>query len=80
MKSVFGMVAILIALAIVSMVVKVQMTPSKSSVAPAAATAGLSIKTTEGATTAHESQQIQQQLRDKVNAAMQAAPKPEVDK
>jgi hypothetical protein len=54
MKSVFGMVAILIALAIVSMVVKVQMTPSKSSVAPAAATAGLSIKTTEGATTAHE--------------------------
>jgi hypothetical protein len=40
----------------------------------------VTIKMTEGATPAQESQQIQQQIKDQVNAATQAAPKPEDDK
>ena len=77
MKSMFGLVAILVVLAIVGIFVKTQLKSTTSVVAPAAAAAGVTNKTTEGATPALESQQIQQQVKDKVSAAIQAAPKPD---
>jgi CHASE3 domain sensor protein len=64
MKSMFGLVGILIVLAIVGMLVKPQLQSTNSAVVPAA----------------QQSQQIQQQVLDKVNAAMQAAPKPDDEK
>jgi hypothetical protein len=42
-----------------------------------AVASGVTIKTIECATPAQESQQIQQQAKDQVNAAIQAASKPE---
>jgi hypothetical protein len=80
MKSIVGLVGILVALAILSMLVKTQLRSATSEVAPAAEAAGISIKTTEGATPVQESQQIQQQVKDKLNAALQAAPKREDEK
>jgi aerobic-type carbon monoxide dehydrogenase small subunit (CoxS/CutS family) len=77
MKSVFGLVGILVVLAIGGVLVKTQLKSTTSAVAPAAAAAGVTIKTTEGASLAQESQQIQQQVKDKVNAAIQSAPKPD---
>lgn len=79
MKPLFGLVGMLLVLAIVGLLVKTQLRPATATVAPAAA-AGIPVQTTEGATPAQASQQIQQQVRDKVNAAMQAAPKPDDEK
>jgi hypothetical protein len=80
MKAIFGMVGILLVLAIVGLLFKTQRTSTSAAVAPAASAAGVSIQTTEGATPAQESRQIQQQVKDRVNAALQAAPKPEDEK
>lgn len=80
MKPLFGLVGMLLVLAIVGLLVKTQLRPATATVAPAAAAAGIPVQTTEGATPAQASQQIQQQVRDKVNAAMQAAPKPDDEK
>jgi aerobic-type carbon monoxide dehydrogenase small subunit (CoxS/CutS family) len=80
MKSIFGLVGILLVLAIVGLLAKTQLKSTTTAVSPAAAAAGVSIKTIEGATPAQENQQIQQQVKDKVNAALQAAPKPEDEK
>lgn len=80
MKPIFGIVGLLVVLAIVSILVKTQLKPSPSAIAPAAASAGVDIKPADGATPAQASQQIQQQVKDKVNAAMQAAPKPDDEK
>ena len=77
MKSMFGLVGILVVLAIVGVLLKTQLKSTTSTVVPVAAAAGVTIKTTEGAAPAQESQQIQQQVKDKVNAAIQAAPKPD---
>ena len=76
MKSMFGLVGILLTLAIVGMLVKTQLKPTMSTAAPATAGTGVVLKTTGGATPAEQSQQIQQQVKDQVNAALQAAPKP----
>lgn len=80
MKSMFGLVGILVVLAIVGVLVKTQLKPTTSAVAPAAAAAGVTLKTTEGATPAQQSQQIQLQVKDSVNAALQSAPKPDAEK
>jgi hypothetical protein len=80
MKAMFGLVGILIALAIVGMLVKTQLRSTTATVAPAAQAAGVSITSTEGATPAQQGQQIQQQVKEQLNAAMQAAPRPDADK
>jgi hypothetical protein len=77
MKSMFGLVGILVVLAILGVLLKTQVKSTTSDVPPAALAAGVTIKTTEGATPAQESQQIQQQVKDKVNAAIQSVPKPD---
>lgn len=78
MKSVFGLVGILIVLAIVGLLIKTQLKPQTSSVAPAAAAAGIHVQ--EGASPAAVSEQIQQQVKDQINAASQAAQKSVDDK
>lgn len=80
MKATFGIVGLLVVLAIVGILVKTQLKPNTSMVAPAAAAAGVNIKPADGATPAQASQQIQQQVKGKVNAVMQAAPKPDDEK
>jgi hypothetical protein len=80
MKAMFGLIGILVMVAIVGMLVKPQFMSTTSAAAPAAAAAGATIKMTEGATPAQESKQIQKQVKDQINAAIQAAPKPEDDK
>jgi hypothetical protein len=80
MKAIFGIAGLLVVLAIVGVLVKTQLKPSTSSVAPTAAAAGVTIKPADGATPAQASQQVQQQVKDQVNAAMQAAPKPDDEK
>jgi hypothetical protein len=77
MKSMFGLVGILVVFAIVGVLVKTQLKFASSAVTPAAAAAGVTIKASEGATPAQESQQIQQQVKDKVNAAIQSVHKPD---
>ena len=71
MKPWFGLVGILVVLAVTGMLVKSQLKPT-ASLAPAAAAAGVAITATQGATPTQESEQIQQQVKDKVTAAMQA--------
>lgn len=73
MKSVFGLVGLLVVLAIVGRLIMSQLKPASSSVAPTAAAAG--IKVPEGTTDAQASGQIQQQVKDQVNATMQASPR-----
>jgi len=80
MKLIFGLAGILVVLAIVGALFKTQLNSTTSTVAPAAADAGKDVKTTQGATPAQDSQQIQRLVLDKVNAAMQDAPKPEGEK
>ena len=80
MKSIFGLVGILVVLVIMSLLVKTQLRSSTSDVSPAATVAGVNIKTTEGVTAAQASQQIQQQVKDRVKAAIETAPKPQDDK
>ena len=80
MRSLFGIVGLLVVLAIVGILVKTQLKPATSAVAPTAAAAGVNIKPADGATPAQASQQVQQQVKDTVNAAMQAAPKPDDEK
>ena len=79
MKSMFGIVGLLLVLAIVGLLAKTQLKSTTSAVAPAATAAGVSIQTTEGATPAQQSRQIEQQVKDQVNAALQAAPKPDAE-
>ena len=80
MKSMFGLVGILLVLAIVGMLVKSQPRSGTATVAPAAAAAGLSVNTTAGATPAQQSRQIEEQVREKVNQAPRAAAGPDGDK
>lgn len=80
MKGVFGLVGLLVALAIVGIVVKKQLAATQQSV-PALAVPGVSAAPTgSGAppTVREQSQQVQQQYKQAVEAAMQQ-PRPMPD-
>jgi hypothetical protein len=71
MKSIFGLVGLLLVLAIVSLLMKTQLQSITSAVTPAALSTGTAITPTPGATTAQPSQPVQQQVKDMVNATLQ---------
>ncbi len=71
MKSIFGLIGLLFVLAIVSLLMKTQFKSTISAVTPAASSTGIAITPTPGATPAQPSQQIQKQVKDMVNAALQ---------
>jgi hypothetical protein len=78
MRGLFGLVGLLVALAVVGLVVRQQMAASKLTAATMEAQAGLP----QGAASAagnvvQQSQQIQQQVKQAVDAAMQPRPMPD---
>ncbi len=75
MKSMSGLVGILVVLALVGLLAKTQLGQSAARSAPA----GVSMPaTTPGATVPEQSQQIQQQVKQSMDAALQQArPMPE---
>jgi hypothetical protein len=74
MRMVFGVLGLLIALAIVGSLVKRQLQAVGAPVRPeAASTAGVALPATSG-TPAQHSQQLQRQVADDVNRLMQQAP------
>lgn len=75
MRGLFGVVGLLLVLAIVGLLAKKQMTSLHMVSDPAATAAGVSVPgTTPGATVKEQSQQIQQQYKQQVEAAMQKQP------
>jgi len=72
MKSIFGLVGLLLVLAIVSLLVKTQLKSTSTAATPAASSMGTAITPTQGSTPTQQSQQIQQQVKDLVNATLQA--------
>ena len=85
MRAIFSIASLLIVLAIVGMLAKKQLgavsataEPARSSAAQAA---GVSLPVTSpGATPQAQSLQIQQDVKQKLEASMQARPMPEADK
>lgn len=72
MRALFGMVSLLLVLAIVGVLVKKQLSPAP--LAPATADGSIVLPVpTEGSTVRQQSQQIQQQYRQKLEGAMQQA-------
>lgn len=71
MKAMFGVVSLLIALAVVGMLAARQLTAVAPSVAPAASAAGTSIVIDGGATVREQSQQLQRQVADDVKRALE---------
>lgn len=71
MRGIFGLVGILVTLAIVGLVVKQQLSASTVAV-PSSNAAGVSVPATSpGATAQEQSVQIQQQVKQSVEGAMQ---------
>jgi hypothetical protein len=86
MRGLFGLVGVLLALAVVGMLVRKQLTAVRVTVpvleAPASATASEPQSTSANAlpapgNAAQQSQQIQQQIKQAVEGAMQARPMPD---
>lgn len=74
MRMVFGVLGLLVALAIVGSLVKRQLQAVGAPVRPeAASAAGVALPVTSG-TPAQQSQQLQRQIGDDVNRLMQQAP------
>ncbi|MDI1239244.1 MAG: hypothetical protein PSV26_17310 [Polaromonas sp.] len=77
MRAVFGVLSLLIVVAIIGVLAKKQLSPAPVKVAPA--DAGLALPALEsGATPQQQSQQIQNQVRQSIESAMQQTrPMPE---
>ncbi|MDI1342286.1 hypothetical protein [Polaromonas sp.] len=77
MRAVFGVLSLLIVVAIIGVLAKKQLSPAPVKVAPA--DAGLALSALEsGATPQQQSQQIQNQVRQSIESAMQQTrPMPE---
>ena len=76
MRGLFGIVGMLITLAIVGVLAKKNLSSLSGAPTPAAASAGVALPTTTpGATVKEQSQQIQQQVKSQVEAAVQQAPR-----
>lgn len=73
MRGLFGIVGILITLAIVGVLAKKNLSSLNGAPTPAATSAGVVLPTTTpGATVKEQSQQIQQQVKQQVESAIQA--------
>jgi hypothetical protein len=78
MRGVFGLVGLVVALAIVGVLVKKQLGATSASLPPVPQTAGASAL--PSGNVAEQSQQIQQQVKQQVEGQMQARPISEADK
>ncbi len=78
MRGLFGLVGLLVALAVVGLVIRQQMAASKLTTATMAVQAGLpqGAASTSG-NVVQQSQQVQQQVKQAVDAAMQPRPMPD---
>jgi multidrug efflux pump subunit AcrB len=74
MRALFGLVSLLMVVAIVGILAKKQLSSVTSGPAAAASSAGVTLPTTTpGATPQQQSQQIQQQVKQSVEATLQQA-------
>ena len=71
MKSILGLVGVLLVLAIVSLLMKTQLKSTSTAAIPVVSSMGTAITPTQRAMPAQQSQQIQQQVKDLVNATLQ---------
>ena len=72
MRGLFGLVGLLLVVAIVGLLAKKNLTSLSATPTPAATSSGVELpSTTPGATVKEQSQQIQQQYKQQVEAAVQ---------
>lgn len=76
MRGMFGLVGLLLVVAIIGLLAKKNLGALNAVTPPAATSAGVALPTTTpGATVKEQSQQIQQQVKQSVEAAVQQAPR-----
>lgn len=76
MRGMFGLVGLLLVVAIIGVLAKKNLGSLNSTALPAATSAGVALPATApGATVKEQSQQIQQQVKQSVEAAVQQAPR-----
>lgn len=81
MRAIFSIASLLIVLAIVALLAKKQLGGTAATTAPAAQEAGVTLPVVSpGATPQAQSLQIQQDVKQKLDASMQVRPMPEADK